>query len=130
VILLDTHVVVWMMLSPELLSSRVRDAILQVRMAGERIACSSLTFYEIAHAAGRRKLKLNSTVEAFIAAVEGRIDAIPLSPPIAICAAELPEDFSGDPFDRLIAATAIVGDYTLITYDDRIRKAGVCKVLW
>jgi PIN domain nuclease of toxin-antitoxin system len=32
--------------------------------------------------------------------------------------------------DRIIAATAIVMDCTLIAHDDRIRKANVCKVLW
>jgi PIN domain nuclease of toxin-antitoxin system len=129
-ILLDTHVVVWMMLSPELLSSRARDAIVQARLAGERISASSVSMYEIAHSAQRRKLKLTSTTEDFIAAVESRLDWIPLSAGILVCAAELPETFSGDPFDRIIAATAIAGDYTLITYDDRIRKAEVCKVLW
>ena len=129
-ILLDTHVVVWMMLSPELLSNRARDAIVQARLAGERIASSSVSMYEIARSAHRRKLKLTSATEDFIAAVESRLDWVPLSAGILVRAAELPETFSGDPFDRIIAATAIAGDYTLVTYDDRIRKADVCKVLW
>lgn len=32
--------------------------------------------------------------------------------------------------DRIIAATAIVEDCVLVTHDDRIRKAKVCKVVW
>jgi len=130
VILLDTRVVVWLMLSPELLSSRAREAILQARVAGEKIAYSPVSLYEIAHAARHKKLKLNSPVDTFIAAVESRLDVVPLTAGIAICAAEMPDHFSSDPFDRIIAATAIAGDYTLISGDDRIREAGVCKVLW
>jgi PIN domain nuclease of toxin-antitoxin system len=129
-ILLDSHVVVWMMLSPELLSSRAREAILQARIAGEKIACSPFSLYEIARAAHQRKLKLHSTTGEFIAAIESRLAVVPLTTGIAVCAAELPETFSGDSYDRIIAATAIAGDYTLITYDEEFHKAGVCKVLW
>jgi PIN domain nuclease of toxin-antitoxin system len=53
-----------------------------------------------------------------------------LTAEIAVCAAGLPDPFHGDPIDRMIAATAIVGDCVLITHDDRIRKANVCKTLW
>ena len=41
---------------------------------------------------------------------------------------ELPDDFSGDPFDRTIIATAAVLDLTLVTTDPAIRDAGVCAV--
>ena len=32
--------------------------------------------------------------------------------------------------DRMIVATAITMDCVLITADDRIRRANVCKTLW
>jgi PIN domain nuclease of toxin-antitoxin system len=32
--------------------------------------------------------------------------------------------------DRIIVATAIALDCTLITHDDQIRRANVCKTLW
>jgi PIN domain nuclease of toxin-antitoxin system len=32
--------------------------------------------------------------------------------------------------DRIIAATAIVEDCVLITHDDKIRGANVCKTIW
>lgn len=129
-ILLDTQAIVWLMLSPELLSARAREAIVEARIEGERLACSPVSLYEIARAVQRRKLKLNSTAEEFIAAIESRVDLAPLTGGIAACAAELAETFPSDPLDRMIAATALAGDYTLITYDERIRRAGVCKVLW
>jgi PIN domain nuclease of toxin-antitoxin system len=130
VILLDTHVVIWLFLSPERLSSRARHAILQARIAGEQIACSPVSLYETANSARRKRLQLNSTIQEFMAAIQTNIELVPLTAGIAICAAELPEPFHGDPMDRIIAATALVADCTLITRDDRIREANLCKVVW
>ena len=38
---LDTHVVIWLLMAPERLSKRAREAILQARIAGERIGLLS-----------------------------------------------------------------------------------------
>jgi PIN domain nuclease of toxin-antitoxin system len=130
VILLDSHVVVWLLLSPGKLSDRARGAILQARIAGEQIAFSPVTLYEIANAARRGRLTLYTTIEEFVAAVQANLAMTQLTPEIAICAAELPQPFHGDPMDRIIAATAIVLDCNLITHDDRIRRSNACKVLW
>jgi PIN domain nuclease of toxin-antitoxin system len=32
--------------------------------------------------------------------------------------------------DRIITATALVADCTLITKDEKIRQANLCKVIW
>jgi len=129
-ILLDTHVLVWAMLSPEMLSGRAREAIVQARMAGERLRCSPLSLYEIARAVGRKKLRLNTAVEEFLAEIESRVELVPVTARIAACAADLPEELGNDPVDRMLVATAMEGDYTLVSYDERIRRAGACKVLW
>lgn len=129
-ILLDTHVVIWLLMAPERLSKRAREAILQARIAGERIACSPISLYEIAYATYRKRLQLNCSNEDFIAAVQTKIELVPLTARIAICAAELPAPFHGDPVDRIITATAMDADCTLITMDAEIRRANVCKLLW
>lgn len=128
-ILLDTHVVIWLLVSPKELSAPAREIILKARLAGERLSCSAVSLYEIAYAVHRKRLKLDVTIEEFIAAVESRIETIPLTAKIAICATQLPQPFHGDPMDRIIAATAIVEDCALITHDDRILKSNVCKAL-
>ncbi|HUD15115.1 MAG TPA: type II toxin-antitoxin system VapC family toxin [Terracidiphilus sp.] len=129
-ILLDTHVVIWLMMDAEQLSVKVREAIVEARIEGESLAYSPLSLYEIAYAAGRKRLRLNSGIPDFIAAIEARLESLPLTTPIVICAAELPEPFHGDPIDRVIAATAIVHGCTLATHDLEIRRSGVCKTLW
>jgi len=129
-ILLDTHVIIWLLTARERLSGRAHDAILQARTLGVRLVYSPVSLYEIAYAARRKRLPLNSSVEAFIAAIDARLEMVSMTAGIVVCAAELPDTFHGDPMDRIIAATAIVEDCTLITHDDRIREANVCKVLW
>lgn len=129
-ILLDTHVMTWLFLAPEKLSIRAREAILSARGTGEQIGFSPISLYEIANAARRKRLLLHSTTEEFIAAIQTKLTLVPLTAGIAICAAELPDAFHGDPMDRIVAATAIISDCTLITHDDRIRRANACKVLW
>jgi PIN domain nuclease of toxin-antitoxin system len=129
-ILVDTHVIIWLLTDPGRLSGLAHEAILQARITGERIAYSPVSLYEIAYAIRRKRLPLNSAAEEFIRAIEGKLTMIPLTAEIAVLAAELPDPFHGDPFDRIIAATAIIEDCVLITHDDRIRKARACKVLW
>jgi PIN domain nuclease of toxin-antitoxin system len=129
-ILLDTHIVVWLMTAEERLSGRARAAITEARMEGEALAYSPLSLYEIAYAASRRRLNLNSPTGEFIAAIQARLEFVPLTARIVICAAELSGPFHGDPIDRIIAATAIVQNCTLITHDLEIRRANACKTLW
>jgi PIN domain nuclease of toxin-antitoxin system len=129
-IILDTHVVIWLLTAGARLSPRAHNAILRARIGGEALACSPVSLYEIAYAARKKRLPLNAPVEEFIAALQTQLEMAPLTAEIAVCAAGLPDPFHGDPIDRMIAATAIVGDCVLITHDDRIRKANVCKTLW
>lgn len=49
---------------------------------------------------------------------------------VAAVAAHLPPSFPADPFDRLIAATAIVGRLSLVSSDSRIQASGVVRTVW
>ena len=69
-------------------------------------------------------------IQAFLNRMKSRFTVIPVSETIAVRAGELPEPFHGDPMDRMIAATAIMEKCTLITADNKILAAKVCKVLW
>ncbi len=118
------------MIAPELLSSRARETILEALSRGERLGVSVVTFYEIANAVRRGRLRLNSTPGDFFSALREKVEIAPLTPEIAQRAGELADPFHGGPMDRIIAATAIVVGLRLITRDDRIRKANLCATLW
>ena len=129
-ILLDTHAVIWLLLAPDQLSKRARGRILGARIAGEKIACSPISLYEMAYSAFKQRVQLPTSSEDFIVAVQTKVELAPFTARIALCAAELPAPFHGDPMDRIITATAIVEGCTLITKDEQIRQANLCKVIW
>ena len=129
-ILLDTHVVVWLLVDPVRLSQRAYDAILEARVKGNALGYSLISVYEIVYAARRGRIPLVSSGDEFVRAIEKRLAGISLTSAIAQRAATLPEPFHGDPMDRIIVATAIVEGCALITCDDRIRGAKVCETIW
>jgi PIN domain nuclease of toxin-antitoxin system len=129
-ILLDTHVVVWLMTAPDRISKAAAEAIAVAGVKGERPAVSSATVFEIAYGASRGRIRLNVTGKAYLDRLRGSFILLPMTEEIALRAATLEDPFHGDPMDRIIVATAIVEDCVLLTVDGRIRGAGVCKTLW
>ena len=129
-ILLDSQVVIWLALTPERISRAAAAAIQQAASAGETPGISVVTLYEVANAIRRRRIQPAMRPQAFLERIKSRFAAIPVSEAIAVRAAELADPFHGDPMDRLITATAIIERRTLVTSDEKIRTAGVCKVLW
>jgi PIN domain nuclease of toxin-antitoxin system len=54
----------------------------------------------------------------------------PITPEIAALAAQFPEEYSHDPSDRLIGATARAEGLTLVTRDEKIRRSPLLKTIW
>jgi PIN domain nuclease of toxin-antitoxin system len=127
---LDTHVLVWRELQPEKLSSTARLAIQDAVLAHEMVAISPVTLWEIAMLARRNRILLSVSMQKFLANIEEHYRVIPINAPIAIQAAELKDPFPKDPMDRVIAATAIVENLTLITADRSILESKACRLLW
>jgi PIN domain nuclease of toxin-antitoxin system len=130
VILFDTHVVIWSLLSPEKISPAAATEILRVKSDEGAPGLSVISMYEIANAIRRGRLQLLVPYRIFLARIESSFEILPVSGAIAVLAAEIPDLFPSDPMDRLIAATAAQENRTLLTADRRILTAGVCKTLW
>ena len=129
-ILLDTHVVIWLALTPEKISPAAATAIRETELAGAISGISVMTIYEVANAIRLGRIKPAVPHQVFLDRIRSRFKVFPVSDTIAQCAAELPAPFHGDPMDRIITATAIVEGCTLITKDEKIRDANLCKVIW
>jgi PIN domain nuclease of toxin-antitoxin system len=120
-LLLDTHVWLWLVAGSADLATKARLAIDEAAAAGTlRIAAISL--WEIALLASRGRIVLGKSIglwlEEALADPGPAID--PLSPQIAVESYALPDVFHRDPADRLIVATARVANATLMTRDQRI----------
>ncbi|WP_446742852.1 type II toxin-antitoxin system VapC family toxin [Silvibacterium acidisoli] len=129
-IVLDTHVILWLALEPDGLSRPATAAIQQARLSSLSILISGISLYEIARASERGRIDLQSSTEAFFERVLSTLTVRPVSPSVSLIAAKLPAAFPGDPADRIIAATAISEGASLITADQHIRRSRAVKTVW
>ena len=128
-ILLDTHVLIWMSSDPKRLSKKAREAIREARQK-TGIAAASITLWELAWLAENRRILVSGSVESFVRETISRVIVMPMTPEIVALAVRLPSDYPKDPADRLIASTAIVDGIPLVTADERIRQAKVVQTIW
>ena len=129
-ILLDSHVVIWLAITPKRISAPAAGAIKQAREAGETLAISAATIYEVECAIRCGNVQLAVPHQAVLAEIRSRFDVLPVTETIASFAAQLAESFQGDPFDRFIVATAVLANCLLISADRKILDATLCKTLW
>jgi PIN domain nuclease of toxin-antitoxin system len=130
VILLDTHVVLWLAFDQARISRKARAAIAEARVAGEGLAISGITLLEIATLAKKGRITLESTLDAFLTEIEAKFVILPITGRVCVKAMELPASFPGDPADRVIGATALVEGLALATADDAIRRSKAVTTIW
>jgi PIN domain nuclease of toxin-antitoxin system len=139
VILLDTHVLIWMSSEPKRLSKRAREAIREARDRSGReksgredsgIAVAAITLWELAWLANSGRLRVAGSVESYVRETVSRVIVKPITAEIAALAVQMPADFPKDPADRMIVATAAVEGLTLVTADERIQQAKRVSTIW
>lgn len=129
-ILLDTHVVIWLASDPHRISSKAHDAIQEARKKGRGPAICSITLLEIARLSSHGRIHLTPDLETFLSDVELRFTSLPITAKIARQAFELPEGYPKDPVDRVIGATALIDDLPLVTADRAIRASRAVPTIW
>jgi PIN domain nuclease of toxin-antitoxin system len=105
-ILVDTHVVVWLALEPAKISKKARAAIEETRHSGQGLAISDMTLFELAIIESKGRVKLNASLETFLSEIEARFIVLPITGRVGVRAMVLPADYPKDPADRVIGATA------------------------
>lgn len=130
-ILLDTHVLLWLCLEPKRLSRSAASAIRKVVSTGG-IGIASISLWEIAMLIALGRLSPRGTPDAWISELVETSGVVvkELTPAIAVLSTQFPNDFPADPADRLIAATARAEGLTLITRDVKIRKSSLVETIW
>ncbi len=129
-ILVDTHVVLWLALEPANVSKKARAAIEETRQSGQGIAISDITLLEIAQLESKKRIKLNSSLETFLSEIEARFVVLPITGRVCVRAMGLPAVYPKDLADRVIGATALVEGLPLVTADDDIRRSKALRTIW
>lgn len=129
-ILLDTHIVVWLAFHPEKLSTPALSAIETERNERGGLAVSAITLYEIATLAAKRRINVQTSLDSFLGEIENQFVTKPITGRICVEATRLPDHYPKDPVDRLIGATAIVEGLKLITADKAIRESYAVATVW
>ena len=129
-ILLDTHVVVWLASGDARISRRAQSAIEKARQGVRGLAISDFTLFELSLLFRKKRFDLVTDAESFLSEVEQRFIVLPITGNVALQASELPAGYPKDPADRIIGATALVEDIPLITADRQIRNSRAVPTIW
>jgi len=129
VILLDTHVLVWMALDPSRLSKEASAAIQDARSRGS-IYISDITLWEIALLARRGRLEITGTIDSFVHEISAHVLVKPITAAVASMAVQFPEMYPRDPADRLIGATSRLEMLPLVTADEQLRRSPLLYTVW
>jgi PIN domain nuclease of toxin-antitoxin system len=129
-ILVDTHVVVWLAFDQTRLSKMARATIEGSRLKGEPVAISGITLFELARALNRERTQLAVSLEFALAEVERRFVVLPITGRISLRTLSLPAAYPKDPADRIIGATALIENVPLVTADRQIRNSRALPTIW
>ena len=130
-IVLDTHVWVWWVSNPKLLSPKARRAI-SAAVGRSQVHISSISVWELALLSMRGRLKLKMDVGDWIAQSEALpfLHFVTIDNHIALKSTQLDEPLHYDPADRIIIATALSLGAALVTKDQKIRDYPHVTTIW
>ena len=129
-ILVDTHVVVWLAFDQKQISIRAKAAIADARKNADGLAICDITLLELATLARKGRIRLDVSLESFLQEVESRFVVLPISGRACVRAMGLSASYPKDPADRIIGATALVEGLSLLTADGAIRRARTVQTIW
>jgi PIN domain nuclease of toxin-antitoxin system len=122
-LLLDTHVLVWLMFGEAKLGRLAKESI-QLACSEDRALVSVITPWEVGVLVSKKKIDLYQDVMDWVRSalsVPGVRLAL-LSAEIAVASTRLPWEMHPDPADRILVATARSLGAILVTADDALLK--------
>lgn len=123
IILLDTHVWIWLMGEHARLASSKSLSLIQKASKARSIRVSAISVWEIGMLEAKGRISFPIPCLDWINQALGApgLSLVPLLPEIAIESSRLPGNFHGDPADRILVATARKLGAHLVTDDSKIK---------
>ncbi|MGR3175616.1 MAG: type II toxin-antitoxin system VapC family toxin [Candidatus Scalindua sp.] len=130
-ILLDTHVWLWLLNGEEKLISSQCLSYIEDSVKYSNIRVSAISVWEVGMLESKGKIIFPIGCLEWVnkALNAPGISLVPITPEMAIESSRLPGKFHGDPADRIIVATARILGATLMSHDKQIIMYGKKKYL-
>ncbi len=130
-ITLDTHVILWDALLPELLSEKAREAIEKANQTDGLFFCS-ISLWEIAMLIRKKRIEVNVHYRELVRLLLSCNKYVfqEITPDIAELSTTLPDTINSDPADRIIAASSLTTKTPLVTADENLRKSDIVQTIW
>lgn len=118
-LLLDTHVLVWLDEGNSRLGKIALQTIIE-SLSAQQLGIATISFWEVAMLIEKQRLAIQTELDIWRSdLLRAGLFEIPLRGTTAIRAGQL-SMFHGDPADRIIVATAIENGAKLMTADEKI----------
>jgi PIN domain nuclease of toxin-antitoxin system len=131
-LVIDSHAFIWYVQASPRLSDKARQAMDDATAADAPLMISAVTVVELVYLVEKGTFS-QANVEAFyeiLDAADSGFEVVPIDGPVARAVSRIPRTAVGDPFDRMIAATALARAAPLVTYDRRFRQVAVLETIW
>lgn len=131
-ITLDTHVILWDALQPEMLSDKARGAIKEANQTDGLFFCS-ISLWEIAMLIRKKRIEVNVSyselVDLLLSSNRYVFQDI-FIPEIAYLSTTLPDSINSDPADGIICASSLITKTPLVTADENLRQSDIVQTIW
>lgn len=124
---LDTHTVLWCLADDARLGAKARKLI--ASSARTELGISDITLLEVSYLFSKGRIGDSGGIAPLLEKISSAFRVLPVDAEIARLALELNLPH-GDPFDRVITATAKAHGVPLLTRDRSIVDSGEVKTLW
>jgi PIN domain nuclease of toxin-antitoxin system len=129
-VLLDTHAIVWFIEGDPSLSKKAKEIIVD---GSNAVSVSMASFYEMAIKLKIKKLELKDSLKPFLEKVKSEnISILSITESHLVAYETIPMmENHRDPFDRLIIATGLVENLSIVTIDKQFSQySKLVPIIW
>ena len=128
-LILDTHIWIWFVSNDKKLNPKHHEQ-LKIIYFEKSLCLSDISLWEVSMLYNLKKIQLKSDFSQWLndALPAGYFKILPINREIAEIVSKMPDQFTKDPADRIIAATAISRNCPLLTYDQKIIDSGLVNI--